>query len=79
MFSLRAPIHPQKPMTNITPPLMMKMRAGSRVTVVILPMLENMSFSVQAQSPIPQIPAPTSCEKIHVTSPTVLNDEYWYM
>lgn len=63
VFSLRAPMHPQKPMTNITPPLIMKMRAGSRVTVVILPMFENMSFSVQAQSPIAQIPAPTSQNK----------------
>ena len=60
VFSLRAPMHPQNPIKNITPPVMMKTRAGSRVTEVTLPMFENMSFSVHAQSPIAQIPAPTS-------------------
>lgn len=60
VFSRSAPTQPVKPMINVIVPLQIKINAGSNAIVVILEILLNTSFSVQAQNPTAIIHSPSS-------------------
>ena len=64
LFSLRAPMQPVKPMTKTSSPAMISRRAGSNGIWLSFPKFWNMSFSVQAQSPMPNIIPPNNWKDI---------------
>merc|ERR1719414_2058884 len=60
VFSRSAPTHPVNPMTKVMAPAQMKMKAGSRVMLVMSERLWKVFFSVHAHTPIASMLSPIS-------------------